>query len=162
MKKMSVSYGLTGGMFFPIEWDMDSMNTQEWAYMRHPADIPIQYSVLSRPSPEYAMRDISPGGLCFRSDEDIPVGSRIRLAVELGEVSGQIEGIVAWTLRRDYFYDIGVKFARTADKFHFRLIEQLCAIAHYRNAVREKDGRELSNEEAAREWIDQFAGDFPE
>ncbi len=132
------------------------------SYMRHPMDIPIQYSVEDQKSGSHTLRNISKGGLCFRSDEKIPVGSTITIAINLGDLSAEVQGVVAWIVKKDMFYDVGVKFDKKSDVFHFRLIEQLCSIAHYRNKVLEQEGRELSNEEAAREWIGKYAATFPE
>lgn len=132
------------------------------SYMRHPMDIPIQYSVEDRCGGDQPLRNISKGGLCFRSDEKIPVGARISVAINLGNLSAEVKGIVAWVVKKDFFYDVGVKFDKTSDVFHFRLIEQLCSIAHYRQKVKEEEGRELTNEEAAQEWIGKYAATFPE
>ena len=41
------------------------------------------------------------------------------------------------------------------------MIEQVCHIEHYRKEVMLREGRELSAQEAAREWISKYAGDFP-
>jgi hypothetical protein len=41
------------------------------------------------------------------------------------------------------------------------MIEQICHIEHYRKEVKLAEGRELSSEEAADEWIKRYAGDFP-
>ena len=41
------------------------------------------------------------------------------------------------------------------------MIEQICHIEHYRAEVEGKEGRELSSQEAAKEWISSYAGDFP-
>ena len=41
------------------------------------------------------------------------------------------------------------------------MVEQLCHIEHYRNEVNRKEGRDISSEEAATEWIAQFADKFP-
>jgi len=41
-----------------------------------------------------------------------------------------------------------------------RMIEQACHIEHYRKVWSEK-GRQLSAEEAAKEWIEQYAAAFP-
>ena len=132
------------------------------SYMRHPMEIPIQYSIEDQSSGKHTLRNISKGGLCFRSDEKIPVGSTISVAISLGDLSAEVRGVVAWTARKDLFYEVGVKFDSRSDVFHFRLIEQLCSIAHYRTTVMENEGRDLTNEEAAQEWISKYAATFPE
>jgi hypothetical protein len=42
-----------------------------------------------------------------------------------------------------------------------RMIEQLCYIDHYKQSVELNEGRTLTGEEAAMEWIEKFAGKFP-
>ena len=41
------------------------------------------------------------------------------------------------------------------------MVEQICHIEHYRIKVKENDGRDLNIEEAAQEWIEKYARDFP-
>jgi len=45
--------------------------------------------------------------------------------------------------------------------FRLRMIEQICQIEHYRKEVKLVEGRDLSAEEAASEWISRYASDFP-
>ena len=42
------------------------------------------------------------------------------------------------------------------------MVEQICHIEQYKQDVFEKDGRRLSGEQAALEWIEKYATDFPE
>jgi len=136
--------------------------TSKRKYMRHPSDIPIQYEVQYRSDGLKAITNISKGGLCFVSDENLPVGAIIRIDLEMGDMAAEIEGQVVWSSKKDLFYEVGVEFPQDADVFYFRLIEQLCSIAHYRNEVKEKEGRELTSEDAAREWIEKYAAEYPE
>ena len=46
--------------------------------------------------------------------------------------------------------------------FAVRMIEQVCHIEQYRQQVSKKEGRELSRDGAALEWITQHAALFPE
>ena len=56
---------------------------------------------------------------------------------------------------------MGVKFTEEETAYAVRMVEQLCYIEHYRQNVLQSEGRELSGEEAALEWIEKFAGNFP-
>ena len=42
------------------------------------------------------------------------------------------------------------------------MVEQICHIEQYRREVLKKEGRRLSSEEAASEWIVKYASDFPD
>jgi hypothetical protein len=41
------------------------------------------------------------------------------------------------------------------------MVEQICCIEHYREEILLNEGRELSCEEAATEWISTYAAQFP-
>ena len=45
--------------------------------------------------------------------------------------------------------------------FKARMIEQICYIENYRHAAKSDEDRTLTFEEAAMEWIDKYAADFP-
>ena len=42
-----------------------------------------------------------------------------------------------------------------------RMVEQICHIEHYRNELLQTEGREISSEVAAKEWIEKYAHTFP-
>jgi hypothetical protein len=41
------------------------------------------------------------------------------------------------------------------------MIEQICHIESYRRDVAQQEGRQLTTEEAAVEWISRYASSFP-
>ncbi len=43
-----------------------------------------------------------------------------------------------------------------------RMVEQVCHIERYRADVLEREGRALTGEQAAEEWIKRYAEDFPD
>jgi hypothetical protein len=53
-----------------------------------------------------------------------------------------------------------VEFIESKDAFRIRMVEQICHIEHYKNEIREKEGRLLNGREAALEWINKYAGSF--
>ena len=57
---------------------------------------------------------------------------------------------------------MGVELLEKEEAFRTRMIEQICHIEHYKNEVYKTEGRELSGEEAALEWINKFAHTFPD
>ncbi len=42
------------------------------------------------------------------------------------------------------------------------MLEQICYMEEYKKEILDKDGRVLTSEEAAIEWITKFAAEFPE
>jgi len=41
-------------------------------------------------------------------------------------------------------------------------VEQICHIEQYKRDMRDQEGRELTGEQAAYEWIERFAAEFPQ
>ena len=68
---------------------------------------------------------------------------------------------VAWCRLRDGEYELGLSFIDPDDAFRARMVEQICHMEHYRRQVHETEGRSLTTEEAAREWIERNAARFP-
>ena len=55
---------------------------------------------------------------------------------------------------------IGIEFAAEAEAFRARMVEQICHIERY-HRQQQAEGREVSEEQAAIEWIDRYAATFP-
>ena len=107
------------------------------------------------------MSNVSEGGLCFQADRDIDLTSQVRIKIPFTEPVFEAVGEVAWCQRVNSHYEIGVKFIDEQTEFKLRMVEQICHIEEYRKNMLEKEGKELSGEEAAMEWIAKYAGDFP-
>ncbi|MFC1692880.1 PilZ domain-containing protein [Candidatus Latescibacterota bacterium] len=131
-------------------------------YIRHPSDIPIEFKLgdVVAHKKDY-LNDISRGGLSFKSNTDIEPGSVILIQIPIRKPMFMAEGVVVWSRRNDDYYDIGVEFKDMKTEFAVRMVEQVCYIEQYKKDVWEKEGRKISGEEAAVEWIKKHAGDFP-
>lgn len=70
-------------------------------------------------------------------------------------------GKVVWVDQFAKGFDTGIEFENADELYSLRMVEQVCHIEHYRNQVKEHEGRTLSIEDAAEEWIKRFAGEFP-
>jgi Tfp pilus assembly protein PilZ len=140
------------------------MNIEEMRqYIRHPTDIPIECSVPDTPIEDKPrMRNVSKSGLCFATKTRIEPGSNIHLKIPLNGVELEVDGLVMWCHDMDRSYEMGVKFNDDETGYSVRMIEQLCHIEQYRQQVQENEGREISSEEAGKEWVTKFASDFPE
>lgn len=131
-------------------------------YIRHPSDIPIQYHLQGQESRnEDQMKNISTGGLSFHSSKPIQGNSKILINIPIIKAGYKLNGLVVWCQQNDSGYDIGVKFLDKETEFRLRMIEQICYIEHYRREMFMNEGRKLTSEEAALEWIEKFAPDFP-
>jgi hypothetical protein len=130
-------------------------------YIRHPSGIPIEFALGCGSAGKEALKDVSHGGLCFRAHLKIPPGSDIHMLIPLGREAFEADGIVAWCHSAGKGFDVGVRFLRDASVFALRMVEQICHIEQYRRDIQTLEGRRLTSEQAASEWIKRFAARFP-
>jgi Tfp pilus assembly protein PilZ len=130
-------------------------------FARHPAGIPIEISLgaLAANKKEYLI-NISRGGLCFRSLAFVQNGTPIRIKVPLIHPVFETRARVAWCRPSGGIYEIGVVFDDQEDPLKIRMVEQICDIEQYKKNIFEKEGRKLTSEQAALEWIKKYAGTF--
>ena len=131
-------------------------------YIRHPADIPVQVEIKSQPAQaQRRVSNVSYGGLAFLADGCMDRGTQIRIRIEVVDPAFEAEGIVTYCRQKGRHYMIGVEFIHRDDLYIARMVEQICHIQHYKQRVAIHEGRRLSAQEAAVEWISKFAGNFP-
>lgn len=134
----------------------------ERRYIRHPSRMPIRFELLDgRPWRDEQLRNVGEGGLCFSTGIALDSGIAIHIIIPVLGQQFELDGTVAWCRPAAEGYDVGVQFATPQDRFCVRMVEQLCYIEDYRQQVERDEGRHLSREQAAEEWIARFAGGFP-
>lgn len=131
------------------------MSLQERAFIRHPVDIPIEVRRQGRKS-RHGLRNLSAGGLAFSSDQPLAVDEDVVVRIRVPELL-KIRGHVVWCEPNGSRYEIGLAFASPTEAYKVRMVEQICRIEQYRRDVLRREGRDLSGEEAAAEWIARFA-----
>ena len=133
------------------------------SYIRHPSDIPIEYQVDTDSTgiAHEHLNNISPGGLSFNANRELSTGTVITIRITYVEPKVEIKGQVAWCHSEGTNFVVGVAFLEEDDLFRLRMVEQICHIEHYKAQVLATEGRRLNGEQAAREWIQKFAGEFP-
>lgn len=131
-------------------------------FIRHPSSIPVEVTRSSRTFGDSTMKDIGYGGLSFNTSHPIKEGTVIRIAIPAIDQDFSISAHVVWNKLTDNGYLTGVEFASRNDFFKLRMIEQVCQAEQYRIQVWRREGRELSSEEAAMEWIEKYADRFPQ
>jgi hypothetical protein len=136
-------------------------------YIRHPVDIPIRVSADSIEEAEddtddQTITNVGLGGLAFLSSRPFEVLQRVSVSIPVLEQENELIGNVVWCEKAEQGYEIGIEFERSRDTYRLRMIEQICHIEHYRHEVERLEGRRLSSQEAAQEWIAAYAKDFPE
>ena len=132
-------------------------------FIRHPTAIPIEVGNaphLAGAAPQVV--NVSHGGLAFQSDVELAPGLIVEVRIPSMFPMFTTLGRVVWCKSCEPSYQLGVAFLDQDDAFRTRMVEQICHIENYRNDVSVAEGRQLSVEEAAAEWIDRFAAQFPD
>ena len=106
--------------------------------------------------------NIGLGGLAFVSSRPFEIMQRVTITIPVLDEDNRLTGNVVWCEKSGTGYEIGIEFEKSRDTYRMRMIEQICHIEHYRKEVERQEGRRLSSQDAADEWISRFAGDFPE
>ena len=86
----------------------------------------------------------------------------LHLRIETVDPPFEADARVAWCRSEGDGYLVGVEFLDAADAFSSRMVQQVCSIENYRQEVREREGRDLATNDAAKEWIEKYAGRFPD
>lgn len=130
--------------------------------MRHPADVQIEVKAHGQMAHGiHNTVNLSIGGLAFRCNRNFEKGDVVDIRIPYMQPSFNVEARVAWCKSRDGCFELGVEFLKQDDAYMTRMVEQVCHIENYQKAVCRTEGRQLSPEEAAREWISKFAAKFP-
>ncbi len=110
---------------------------------------------------DQTITNVSLGGLAFISHKPLELLERVRICIPILNQDNFLVGNVVWCEKSGSAFEIGIEFEKSKDAFRLRMIEQICHIEHYRKEVSRVEGRELDTQEAAKEWITKYAGDFP-
>jgi len=131
-------------------------------FIRHPADIPVQIDIQTQPvHKQRRISNVSYGGLAFVSDSFVEPGIQIRVCIDVVDPRFEADGIVTHCRQKAGQYLVGVEFIHRDDLYIARMVEQICHIQHYKQHVAVQEGRKLSAQEAASEWISKYASNFP-
>jgi hypothetical protein len=133
-------------------------------YIHHPSNIPVQLAPLPSP-PSTTEPDF--GGLCCLWNAPFDKGTRLRLSIS--DINphywAEVQVIDYKPAIDDHkphrCFELQLAFVDPKQAFRMRLVEQLCHINHYRDQIVTQEGRQLSPEQAAHEWIGRYAAGFP-
>jgi len=129
-------------------------------FIRHPTDIPIQFRTAGVVA-KINVKDIGTGGLCFASSHRINTGEQIHIIIPVCQPEFDAKGIVRWCKEEGGKFLVGVAFQQEEVTFAVRMVEQICHIEDYRSQAKRDKGLELSSEQAAVQWISEYAHTFP-
>lgn len=147
---------------------MAESNPETREFIRHTADVPIEYTPVDGGAGSARARshdghsfNVGHGGLAFETDVCPAVGDVIELRIPTTHPPFVARARVVWCREQNGRHMIGAEFLEESDAFRSRMVQQVCAIEKYRSDVLRDEGRELSREQASAEWVEKFAGRFP-
>ncbi|MFH1836793.1 MAG: PilZ domain-containing protein [Candidatus Omnitrophota bacterium] len=132
-------------------------------FIRHLLVNPLEFQISEQKEFQKSeTEDISEGGLMFMSTKSVPVGSVIRIQMPVYDKVFKIQGKVVHSskdLSTD-LYKIGVSFETYVEAFKVKLIEQIYLIEEYRVLRSLQEGKDISLQEASKEWIKRYSERF--
>jgi len=130
-------------------------------FIRHTVDVPLEIRTVEGGEVRLEQgMNVSFGGLAFTSDECPREGDLVEVRISTVDPPFDAQARVAWCRPEGESFLVGVKFLDASDAFRSRMVQQVCSIENYRREA-VKEGRRLSPRQAAKEWIERYAGRFP-
>jgi hypothetical protein len=133
---------------------------------RYPIRVPLGIRINGEQGEKGPLRsqtgDLSEGGLSFRWAEGLEVGTPVEVLLPVEDLRFAIQGAVARCSEENSGFRVGLAFRDPTQAFRLKLGEQMARIAELRNELTLIRGREVSLEEAARDWVDFCAEKFAE
>ena len=133
-------------------------------YFRHPLQVPIRLKpagkTVGAPS---RSQDLSLGGLNFMWPKKLAKGLLLDITIPVKEKLFELRAKVAYARedRKTAHYFIGVNFTDFPSAFKARLAEEVLEILEFRKTISRNIGHEVSEEEAASQWVREHAAQFP-
>ena len=132
-------------------------------FFRHPIHVPIKLRIASAVQASASQSsDISLGGLNFSWPRKLSRGTLIDITIPVKEKFFDVTAKVVYSKedRRSARYRTGVSFVDFPSAFKARLAEEVLQILEYRKSISRELGHEVSEEEAAKKWVSEFATHF--
>ena len=131
-------------------------------FIRYSVDIPVEITLGNNERQRTEnVKNVSTGGLCVSMANCPGLGSRLLIRIPYLDPPFETRMEVAWCLKKGDHYDVGLRMLDPDDTFRVRMVEQICHIEHYRNEVLAVEGRHMTAEQAAMEWIENYSSVFP-
>jgi hypothetical protein len=131
-------------------------------FPRHAVQVPLEIDRVDHASPAAEGINVGFGGLAFVSASCPSVGEILRIRIPTVKPVFEVSTRVAWCRPEGGRYLVGVRFLDSSAAFRSRMVQQVCSIENYRREVQQFEGRELTPQQAAAEWIAQNAAQFPD
>jgi hypothetical protein len=99
------------------------------------------------------IQNLSLGGIACYSDEAVPTGDRVSVEMAIGGQQLHLQGVVVWCRAAEGCFELGLRFDEGLVESRERMYQDIAAIEHYRHEVLMLEGRQLSTDAAALEWM---------
>jgi c-di-GMP-binding flagellar brake protein YcgR len=132
-------------------------------FCRHPLNKPIEYQTFhTKTADKTATVDISEGGISFLAERPLARGAKVHIRIPVGDQVFKLQAQVAYCNQSSQrsLYRTGVAFLDPESAFRAKLAEEMIRIDEYRKKISKELGRDVSEEEAARKWIEKYAKSF--
>lgn len=142
---------------------MQEDNTAIRRHVRQVTGIPIEITVdfdRSFRAENDNVSNVSLGGLSFTASDRLDVGDSIQVKIPVLNEEHSMEGLVVWCNKSPKGYEVGLEFNDPDEVERLRMIEQISQIETFRRDLEKREGRKLDSEQAAREWVSKYAGEF--
>lgn len=106
--------------------------------------------------------DISIGGILFSARRSVKPGSVILVEMPFQDKIFNLRAMVAHCSKNNEtkLYNIGAAFQKLSAAYKVKLVEQLCLISEFRDIRSIELGRQISLENASKEWIKRYSNRF--
>jgi hypothetical protein len=137
---------------------------QVQSFIHHPSEVPIKIAVSDNQFPLPCIDEPCSTGVYIHTSTRYAMNSCVEVEINVQAPAFFAKGYVCSSepLIDGIGFQTGIVFDCPDTAFAVRMIEQVCHIEQYRQQVCKKEGRELSIDSAAIEWITQHASKFPE
>jgi c-di-GMP-binding flagellar brake protein YcgR len=135
-------------------------------FIRHSLCFPLTYKMIEKKvagkEAKSSSVNISMGGLLFLASKPVAIGSTISVKMPFQDKMFSVKAKVIHCDRDlgTKLFNVGVSFYRLSDAFKVKLIEQLYLISEFRDLWSVQLGRDVTLEEASREWIKRYSKRF--
>ena len=143
---------------------MSILGKERRQFFRHPINVPIKLRVAAHDRPFVSnSSDISLGGLNFSWPKKLSKGTLIDITIPVKEKLFDIKAKVVYSKeeRKTARFRTGVSFTDFPSAFKARLAEEVLEILEFRKSLSRQLGYEITEEDAAKRWVGEFAGRFP-
>ena len=144
---------------------MQEDNTAIRKHVRHVTGLPIQITLdyashYYKETGDDTITNVSLGGMSFIADDRFDIDQSIRVRFPILNDKATLTCKVIWCEKTSRGYEVGLEFDDADEVQRLKMIDQISDIENYRRRKEAIEGRPIGSEQAAREWIQQYAGDF--